>query len=140
MIRGAIREAVLVFKKDVRRFRFLLCGYLGLMAIFAWMEAASPRRLELHQAASFCEILLLLAGCYLAVLAVHQEAVPGDTQYWLTRPISWQSLLLAKAIFVVAFFQLPVLASNLGALLANGLSPFAYAAPLLAITVTSFLR
>jgi hypothetical protein len=126
-----MREAVLVFQKDVRRFRFPLCGYLGLMAIFAWMEAVSPRRLELHQAASFCEILLLLAAWYLAVMAVHQETLPGDRQYWLTRPISWQSLLLAKGMFVVVFFQLPLLASNLGALLANGLPPLAYVAPLL---------
>jgi hypothetical protein len=126
-----MREAVLIFKKDARRFRFPLCGFLGLMAIFAWMEAASPRRLDLYQAAWFCEILLLLAAWYLAVMVVHQEAVPGGRQYWLTRPISWQGLLLAKAIFVMVFFQLPVLASNLAGLLANGLSPLAYVAPLL---------
>ena len=126
-----MREAVLIFKKDVRRFRIQLAVYLGLMALFAWMDAASPRRLELHQAASFCEILLVLAAWYLTVMAAHQEAVPGDQQYWLTRPISWQNLLLAKATFVAVFFLLPVLASNVATLITNGLSPFTYAVPLL---------
>ena len=136
-----MREAVWVFKKDVRRFRFHLCGYLGLMAIFAWLEAGSPRRPGLQQYAWSCEILLLLAAWYLAVMVVHQETVPGDRQYWLTRPISWQSLLLAKAAFVVVFFQFPVLASNLCALVANGLSPLAYVASLLVkqVFLTAFL-
>lgn len=121
-----MREALLIFRKDVRRFRVPLGGYLGLMAIFAWMETGSPRRLELYTAASFCEMLLLLAAWYLAVMVVHQEPLPGDRQYWLTRPLSWRSLLLAKAMFVAVFFQLPVLAVNVAALMVNGLSPFAY--------------
>jgi hypothetical protein len=126
-----MREAILIFKKDVRRLRVQLAVYLGLMALFAWMEASSPQRLELHQAASFCEILLLLAAWYLTVMASHQETLPGDQQYWLTRPLSWRSLLLAKTLFVVVFFQLPVLVSNVVTLLANGLSPLAYIEPLL---------
>src|SRR6202035_1331575 len=83
----------------------------------------------------------LLAAWYLAVMVAHQETLPGDRQYWLTRPVSWQSLLLAKAGFVVAFFQLPVLASNLCTLVANGLSPLAYLTPLLVkqVFLTAFL-
>src|SRR5438270_2189959 len=65
-------------------------------------------------------------------MAMHQEALPGDRQYWLTRPISRGSLFLAKAMFIVVFFNLPVLAGNLAALIANGLSPIAYLAPLIA--------
>jgi hypothetical protein len=135
------KAAVLIFKKDVRRFRFPLCGYLGLQAIFAWLEAGSPRRPGLQSYAWFCEILLLLAAWYLAVMVAHQETLPGDRQYWLTRPVSWQSLLLSKAAFVAAFFQVPVLASNLSTLVANGLPPLAYVAPLLVkqVFLTAFL-
>ena len=127
-----MRQVLTVFRKDVRRFRPHLAGFLGLMAIFGWLDAVLPQRREFQAFPFFFEILFLIAGWYLTVMIVHQEALPGDRQYWLTRPISWSSLMLAKLLFVAVFFNLPVLACNLAALLANGLSPFAYAAPLLA--------
>jgi hypothetical protein len=127
-----MREAIRIIRKDVYRFRPQLAGYLGLMGIFAWMEAALPRRPALLLQMGVSEILLLLAAGYLVVMSIHQETLPGDCQYWLTRPISWRGLLLAKALFILMFLNLPVLAVNIGALLSNGLSPLAYLAPLLA--------
>ena len=29
------------------------------------------------------------AQWFLVVSLIHEEAVPGDRQYWLTRPIAW---------------------------------------------------
>ena len=126
-----MRAAIRIFRKDVRRLRAPLGIFVGLMVLFAWLEARVPRRTELDNFLLPCQILLFVAACYLCVTAVHQEAAAGDRQYWLTRPISWQSALAAKALFVAVFFSLPVFVANLAALLANGLSPFAYAGALL---------
>ncbi len=127
-----MRETVALFRKDVRRFRMQLAGLLGLMAIFGWMDAVLPRRREFQAFPFFFELLFLIAGWYLTVMVVHQEALPGDRQYWITRPISWARLLLAKLLFVVVFLNLPVFVCNLAALLVNGLSPAGYLGPLMA--------
>lgn len=127
-----MRHALVIFRKDVRRLRAPLAGFVTLMAIFGWMEAVLPRRREFQSFPYTFEILLLIAGGYLAVMAMHQEVLSGDRQYWLTRPISRGSLFLAKATFLVVFFNLPVLAGNLAALIVNGLSPIMFLTPLIA--------
>ena len=67
-----------------------------------------------------------LAQAFLIVLVIQEEALPGDKQYWLTRPYMWRSLLLAKAVFVVSFVSLPVLLVDAGALVSRGQSPLVY--------------
>jgi hypothetical protein len=53
--------------------------------------------------------LALPLACWSLVIAViHEDKLPGDRQYWLTRPYSWKELLAAKALFVVAFINLPL--------------------------------
>ncbi|HXA48863.1 MAG TPA: hypothetical protein VNV86_01095, partial [Candidatus Acidoferrum sp.] len=127
-----MRHALVIFRKDVRRLGVPLAGFVALMAIFGWMEAVLPRRREFQSFPYTFEILLLIAGVYLAVMAMHQEALPGDRQYWITRPISRGNLFLSKAIFILVFFNLPVFGGNLAALIANGLSPVAFLVPLIA--------
>jgi hypothetical protein len=127
-----MRHAWVIFLKDVRRLRVALIGFVALMGIFGWMEAVLPRHREFQYFPSQFEILLLIAAIYLVVMTMHQEKLPGDRQYWLTRPISRGSLFLAKAIFVVVFLNLPVFAGNMAAILANGLSPVTYFVPLIA--------
>ena len=127
-----MHAAICIFRKDVRRLRAPVGLFAGLMVLFTWLEARVPQRTELGNFLLPCEILLLVAACYLSVTVVHQEAAAGDRQYWLTRPISWQSVVAAKALFAVAFFSLPVFLANVAALLANGLSPLAYSGALAA--------
>jgi hypothetical protein len=136
-----MRHALVIFRKDVRHLRVQLAGFAALMGIFGWIEAVLPRRREFQSFPFTFEILLLIAGAYLAVMTMHQEALPGDRQYWLTRPISRGSLWFAKAIFVVVFFNLPVFAGNLAAIVANGLSPASYLLPVIAkqLFLTAFL-
>lgn len=136
-----MRQALLIFRKDVRRFRLPAAALLSLIAIFGWMEAVLPHRREFQAFPFFFEILLLIAAWFLIVTTVHQEVLPGDRQYWITRPIPWSSLIIAKMLFAAVFFNLPVLVCNVAALLANGLSPFDYAASLLArqVFVLAFL-
>jgi hypothetical protein len=68
-------------------------------------------------------ILLPLAWWTLIARVIHDEALPGDSQFWTTRPYSWKSLLGAKVLFIVAFISLPML-------LADGVIVRAYGLPL----------
>jgi len=41
------------------------------------------------------------------------EAIPGDRQFWITRPYRWLSLLGAKLLFILTFVNLPILLAQL---------------------------
>jgi hypothetical protein len=90
------------------------------MALSAFLD---PTYATGRQSASYS----LLAGfalplaCWNLIIAViHEEKLPGDRQYWLTRPYSWKDLLAAKALFVVVFVNLPLFAWHVAAFLAVG--------------------
>src|SRR5205807_2024067 len=44
---------------------------------------------------------------------IHAEPIPGDRQFWVTRPYRWQSLLAAKMMFIVAFVHIPLAFSQM---------------------------
>jgi hypothetical protein len=46
--------------------------------------------------------------CYLVVRVIQDDALVGDRQFWVTRPISWKALLAAKAIFILVFATVPI--------------------------------
>jgi hypothetical protein len=60
-------------------------------------------------------------GCMIAVL-VHQDALVGARQDWLSRPIRRRDLLAAKLIFVLITIHAPMLLAELGEGLAAGFS------------------
>ncbi len=121
-----MREALFLFRTDVRHFRLPLAAFLALMGLLGWAEAATPRDLQGATAGMLCQWLLMPAAWYLIALVVHEHPLPGDRQYWLTRPYPRSSLVLAKALFVAVFLNLPLLAVQAAALAANGLAPLAY--------------
>ena len=51
---------------------------------------------------------LPLVAWYLIARLIHAETLPGDRQFWITRPYRWQSLLGAKVLFVLVFLNLPM--------------------------------
>ena len=64
--------------------------------------------------------LLPLAAWILIARVIHAEALPGDRQFWRTRPYEWKSLLGAKALFILAFVSVPVLLTDILILLVYG--------------------
>jgi hypothetical protein len=48
-----------------------------------------------------------LAWSFLIARLLHAEALPGDRQFWLTRPYSRASLFVAKAMFVCGYIVAP---------------------------------
>ncbi len=130
-----MRQALHIFKKDVRLLWFQIVLLLAATAMFAYTDASpwawlpnyvpplafnakpliSPDAdrlgdiaFSVFSDASMLSELLVLAWCCLIALVVHAEAIPGDRQFWLTRPYDRQSLWGAKALFVLAFVNLPL--------------------------------
>ncbi len=123
-----MRQALHIFKKDVRRLWFEISIAITVVGAFTftgarralWLMAPATNRIA---AWTLVMILLPLTWWTLIARVIHDEALPGDSQFWITRPYSWKSLLGAKALFILAFINLPML-------LADGVIVRAYGFPL----------
>ena len=114
-----MRRILAIFRKDARHLWPQIALLAVLLALAALLDPAYSR------AASYYDVLpsfaLPLACWLLIVSAIHEEKLPGDRQYWLTRPYSWNELLAAKLLFVAAFVNLPLLAYHAGVYVAVGI-------------------
>src|SRR5436190_21943419 len=68
----------------------------------------------------WAEILLPVTAAYLIARLVHAEAIPGDTQFWVTRPYNWKGLLAAKLFFIMVFINVPVFVARINILMHEG--------------------
>ena len=124
-----MRTTLHIFKKDVRRLWHEILVVLALTALFAWIEPKTTHDLSaglqngLDLIGTILRMLLPVAWWYLIALAIHQEAIPGDRQYWLTRPIAWRHLLGSKLLLILAFINLPLAACDCLILAASGFNP-----------------
>ena len=107
-----MRQALHIFKKDIRCFLYEIGATLLLVALFIINGRAGLNGLE--------TVLLPIAWWILIIRVIHEERIPGDRQFWLTRPYAWKSLLAAKVVFILVFVNLPMLIADLVILPANG--------------------
>jgi len=115
-----MKQALHIFKKDVRYLRWEIGISLALMAIFAFMQLQRGF-LRYANAANFSYLLLCFWGFFCARL-IQAEPIPGDRQFWITRPYEWRSLLLAKLLFMAILIALPLLAADAAVLAMEGFS------------------
>ncbi len=122
-----MRLALHIFKKDIRHLRFEIAVAISVIAAFTSIEVrrallfADPG-INGTTATALVMILLPLTWWTLIGRAIHDEALPGDRQFWITRPYSWRSLLGAKVLFILAFINLPMLIADVVIIRAYGLS------------------
>ncbi len=109
-----------IFRKDFRHLwprAAVLAGLMLLAAILDPTYSGVP--------AAYYEVLPSVAlplACWLVIIsAIHEDKLPGDRQYWLTRPYSWKELLAAKALFIAACVNLPLLVYHAGVYAAVGI-------------------
>lgn len=76
----------------------------------------------MFNAEALVDLLLPVAWWYLITALVHQEPLPGDRQFWVTRPYSWKSLLAAKLVFIFLFVNLTLAVGDCLILTAHGFS------------------
>jgi hypothetical protein len=123
-----MRQALHIFKKDLRHLWFEIAVAIFVVAAFTftaarrahWLQDPGTNRIG---AWTLVLILLPLVWWTLIARAIHDEPIPGDNQFWITRPYSWKSLLAAKALFFLAFINLPMLLADIIILCAYGLHP-----------------
>ena len=123
-----MRQALHIFKKDVRHLWFEIAVVITVVAAFTFTGARRAQWLAdpvTNRIAAWTLVLILLPLAWWTLIArvVHDEVLPGDSQFWITRPYSWKSLLGAKGLFILAFINLPML-------LADGVIVRAYGLPL----------
>ncbi len=112
-----MRQTLHIFKKDVRYLRY----EIALILLFALALAVVHVR-PAHQVNNswWAELGLVAATAFLIGRLVLAESIPGDRQFWITRPYRWQSLLGAKLLFMATFVNLPVLLVHLFILIIDG--------------------
>lgn len=105
-----MRQTLHIFRKDVQYLRNEIALVLLLTAAFAILHVP---RLRLANNSWLAELALVATAAFLIGRLILAEAIPGDRQFWITRPYRWPSLLAAKILFIAAFFNLPLLLAHL---------------------------
>jgi hypothetical protein len=133
-----MRQALHIFRKDVRHLWALIAVVAAIEVLTEWVQAMpSPQR---ALGVSFFGLVRVLAQSFPIIVIIQEEALPGHRQYWLTRPYSWRSLLLAKALFVVAVVSFPVFLTDAAALIARGQSPLSWMPSLITAQLFSLVK
>jgi hypothetical protein len=123
-----MREALHIFKKDTRHLRVPIALLLAWTALFL---VASPAPLTNQAITGWTGVLqflvpnistyvLPIGWWFLICQVVHAEALPGDRQFWLTRPYNRTSLFMAKGLFVLAYITLPMTFAQTAVLVLRG--------------------
>jgi hypothetical protein len=113
-----------IFKKDVRRLWWGIAIALLIQIAAAWMDAVENVAVPLHD-------LLMVTWAVLLALAVHEDPLVGDRQFWLTRPARWRVLLASKLLFALAVVHVPSFVADIVVLAARGFRPWECLASLL---------
>ncbi len=123
-----MKQALHIFRKDVRFLWLPIVLVLALTAVFAWSEYSSGLRNSTEAGDVFGNIeggiydfFLVLGWLYLVAAAIYKEQPAGDRQFWVTRPYSWKSLVGAKVLFIFTFINVPFIFSDVAILHAVGL-------------------
>src|SRR5215472_192718 len=120
-----------IFKKDSRHLWKEILVVTTMIAAFAYLDARSrpiftAYALPIDRLDAIFHLLLPLAWWYLIAAVVHEEPIPGDRQFWLTRPYRRGSLLAAKVLLVLVFLNLPMLLADCAILAAHGFQAWSY--------------
>lgn len=127
-----MNQVLHIFRKDVRRHRLEIIVSLFLLFGFAW-EMPMIWREEPNYVTPVWRWLFALLGMslcfswwFLIVRVIQGESLVGDRQFWLTRPYQRRWLMAAKALFIIAFVNVPVLIFDVALLAHVGFSPWHY--------------
>lgn len=122
-----MRQAIHIFRKDVRHCWPYIAGVLALTAVHAWQESVAVPDFQGNLGTGLTGVLLpllmVVAWWFAIGASIHGESLIGDRQFWTTRPYSWKSLLTAKLLFIAAFLMLPLLLSDCIILLVSAYNP-----------------
>src|SRR5580658_2594449 len=109
-----------IFEKDFRRLWPYIAGVLVMVAGAAALDVApnpgsfgaTGQGQGAAAVSTLLAIFLPVGFAFLVAMAIFEEALPGDRQFWLTRPYHWPELLAAKVVFAVMVINVPLFISD----------------------------
>jgi hypothetical protein len=116
-----MKQAIHIFLKDVRGLWRQVASLMLIIGLFAAEDVANG---VYNSGFSFVPLIVGAAVWFLIARAVHQESLPGENQFWLTRPYERNSLLISKILMVACIVIVPFFVADCIILLAQSL-PFA---------------
>lgn len=126
-----MNQVLHIFRKDVRRHwleivvsLFLLFGFAWKMPIIWSQEPRFGGTTVSRWLFALLGISLCFSWWFLIVRVIQGESLVGDRQFWLTRPYQRRWLMAAKALFIVAFVNVPVFIFDVAFLARLGFSPW----------------
>jgi hypothetical protein len=126
-----------IFAKDARHFWPEILVSLAVTAVLVWIGVfwwsanyEAPGRM-LSYLASLLLLLVPVSWWILITRVIQAERLVGDTQFWITRPYTWQNLFAAKAFFLLVFLWLPFFIAQCLLLVGAGFHPVSYVPGLL---------
>ncbi|HVV44456.1 MAG TPA: hypothetical protein VHC72_04600 [Bryobacteraceae bacterium] len=122
-----MRLVLQIFRKDVERLRWPIVLTLALLAYWTFRDATLPwgadPRLAVSGGESWMNLALPFAWAVLIALAIQEDSLVGDRQFWVALPCGWKPLIAAKAMFVAAFIHVPYFLATAIILAARGFNP-----------------
>jgi hypothetical protein len=121
-------QSLHIFRKDLRHLwpDLLLYAVLlvacGVVTPMSWDES-NLSNTPLLLFAGLLKVLIPVFWLVLIARLIHDEALVGDTQFWITRPYEWTSLLSAKVLFVFLCVLFPFAAMEWALVLQAGANP-----------------
>ena len=126
-----MKQVLHIFKKDARHCWPQIGLLVIIMVAYTWSEVRSWRPAANYIDAWYGQflapatVLLVIAGWWsLLGRSIQDEKLVGDTQFWVTRPYRWRTLLAAKGLFALIFINVPLLIVQLILLAAAGFNPW----------------
>jgi hypothetical protein len=114
-----------ILKKDARLLWVLALGvgtiHLATAALRSWLGVFQEPN-QLVVVADLLSLVCFLGIVALTIAVMHQDAVPGERQDWIIRPIRRGDIVLAKLLFVALAVQGPLLLADLMEALVEGFS------------------
>lgn len=131
-----------IFRKDARRHWPEIAASFAALLAFAWLDIRDRSHSDSFATGfsiliasrflpGLIAALLPISWMFLIVRVVQGESLVGDRQFWITRPYDWRQLVAAKALFVLAFINLPFFITDIFLLAQAGFHPAHYLAGLL---------
>ena len=121
-------QSLHILRKDIRHLWLDLSMYAALLiaAAIAIPKSWDPANLSntpLHILITLLNVLIPIVWLLLVARVVHDESLVGDTQFWITRPYAWTSLLSAKLLFLMLCLILPFAIMQCAMVLQTGTNP-----------------
>ncbi|MBS1829523.1 MAG: hypothetical protein JST93_29755 [Acidobacteria bacterium] len=113
-----------IVAKDLRGLRWQALLVLLLQFAYTAIHFRPLGASGQSMAQGFLSWLIIATHMFFVSSAVHADAIPGDRQYWLTRPFTRLQLLTAKLLLTLCIIHVPLFLSDCLILTGHEFNPF----------------